>query len=110
MIHGYISNKELRELLQSNREALVIFDVTTKDIDEYICNMLVYFNTLGINNNTFTQPKIIKHTKDNKYTIIFIVRANVEVNNELINKLNECLKHIDNSCTFKQYMTRKIYS
>lgn len=110
MIHGYISNKELKEMLQSNREALVIYDIQTKDIDEYICSMLAYFGSLGINSSIFTQPKIIKHTKDNKYTIIFIVRASIEIDTELIRKLNECLKHLDNSCTFKQYMTKRIYN
>lgn len=74
-MHRYLNQSEYTKLILDKRKAIVIPDVHTKDLDEYIGNIMVYLNNAGINTSIFNIPKVIKNKMKNCYAVLLIVRS-----------------------------------
>ena len=93
---------QLRKYLMENRNGVVVESIKLKDINEFVVNMQICIEQLGIiNSNNLNQPICIRRDK-NTYTIIFITKKNME---KYINTKNICLIG-EGIISFKEWMSK----
>lgn len=67
-------SKELRKLALDNRLGIVLENVLTNDLDEYILLTELSFKSLDICDSNILNNAIVIRQYNNKYTIIFMVK------------------------------------
>ena len=73
MMHNYISIGDFNNLKQTGRKAVIVRNVTSKDIDEYINNCIITMQNCNVDTNLFMQPRVLK--ENNTINIVFMLRA-----------------------------------
>lgn len=96
-MHSYINNNELLILHGKGRKALIRPNVTTRDLDEYINTLAICFNNSGINVSMFNMPKIFKNKAKNIYTVAFVIRDSIKIEDNNFGSLLTTAKSIDNN-------------
>lgn len=112
-MHSYIGKTEIMELVQNNRKGIIIENIITYDIDEYINNVLIVLRNMGINTNVFTQPKIkkINIKKDiehkYKYIILLVIRKDAKLDDKAYENIKNCIKNIAPCNTIQDWIKNK---
>lgn len=105
-MHSYIGKSEIIELIQDNRKGFIIENISTKDIDEYINNLLIIAKNNGVNTNIFTQPKI-KRVCENKYMLLLTVRKYTKISSHEYYNIKNCIKKITACSTIQEWIKNK---
>lgn len=85
MRYEYIKQDKLKELVDTNRVALIFINIQTKDICEYINCMLASFKSEGLNTELLNKPKLVKHKKlgnQDLYDVIFVYKKSKSIPTE----------------------------
>lgn len=112
-MYGYIGKSEITELIQSNRKGIIIDNVITNDIDEYINNLLAVLRNNGMNTNMFTQAKIKKITNKNsdstkyKYIILLTIRKDTRMSIKEYEAIEKCIQNIVPCNTIQEWVKSK---
>ena len=93
-------HSELRKMALKNREGIVIKDVITKDIDEYLNGITICFNNLNIIDLNITNKPIV--IKMNNIESIILIMIKIGCENEL--NSNRLKKHFNNTETFSDWV------
>lgn len=104
MIHGYTSKREMMNMYQNGRQAIIITDVHTKDIDEFINGYMAIASGFGYRMDQFTQPKIISNRKNGTYDICLIYRKDIKVDKDTVENTANRLATISPSRTLEKYI------
>lgn len=105
MSYSYISLHDLHMMQKKNREAIVIFDVQTKDIEEYVNNCIITLGNDGFNTNLLINPKILSGTKmgNGNRIVIIPMRYNIKLDANDSNILKIWAEQMGNVCNLKQF-------
>lgn len=103
-MHSYINNSEIIELIQNDRKGIIIDNIVTSDIDEYINSLYSVLAINNINTNVFTQPKIKAHKNKRCYTLLLIVRSNNKIGNNEFNNIVNIVNSIVPCKSINQWM------
>lgn len=76
-IYGYMTQKNLEELVMNDRIAWVVKSIKLKDKPEYINMMLNNLKELGFNINILTRCNLLR--QDNNDNIVILVRKHVQL-------------------------------
>lgn len=76
-MHNYVSKNEMIGLVTKDRKAVIICNITTKDIDEYINNVIIFLENNKFSRAKLTIPKIIKE-QDGTYSLMLLIRSGIE--------------------------------
>lgn len=101
-MHSYISKDSLIPLANKNRTAIVINNVCTCDIDEYINTVLAVLQNQNFDTSKLNQPKIFK--EQGIYTIVLILRQGKSLNDSERQALDEWCQLMGNAYELKQYL------
>ena len=101
-MYGYIRNGELEQLILKNRKAIVITDVLTVDIDEYINSCVITLCNCGLRGNLLNQPKI-RYSTEGGYTILLCFRHNTTFTKTDVEAINNFIINMGNTYTLKDY-------
>lgn len=91
---------EIRKMALKNREGIVIKNVVTKDIDEYINGITICFNNLNIIDLNITNRPIVIKINNTEYIILIMIKIGYE--DEL--NSNRLKKHFNNIETFSDWV------
>lgn len=113
-MYSYIGKDEISELVQNNRKGFIVENIKTRDIDEYINNVMIVLKSRSINTTMFTQPKI-KRLSDgsrnpfnkNKYTLLLTIRKDANISNNAYISIGMILNDIVPCDTIQDWMKKK---
>jgi hypothetical protein len=104
MIHGYTSKREMMNMYQNGRQAIIVTDVATKDIDEFITGYITVASNNGCRMDQFTQPKIISNRKNGTYDICLIYRKDIKIDKNTVENTANILSSISPSRSLEKYI------
>ena len=108
-MYNYVSEKEIVSLVTKDRKAVIICNIATKDIDEYINNVVAFLENKKFSRAKLTIPKIIKE-HDGTYSLLLLIRSGIEAREaeRLHHNLYKLCKSISNeSYVLPVYVQRK---
>lgn len=112
-MHSYIGKSEIIELVQNNRKGIMIENIVTNDIDEYINSLFSLIKSNNINTNVFTQVKIKKlgNTGDvnhkSKYIILLVIRKDSKVDFNEYEIIKNTIRSIVPCRTIQEWIKNK---
>lgn len=112
-MYSYIGKSEITELIQNYRKGIIIEDVVTNDIDEYINSLFAILRNNGMNTNIFTQAKIKKITNTGsvnhryKYIILLTIRKDSKISIKEYENIEKCIQNMVPCKTIQEWMKTK---
>lgn len=107
-MYSYISEDKLKGLVLENRVAVVVENVSTKDIDEYITNCFITLRSYGFNTTKLNQPKIFNDRAFGQRNLILTVRNDAKDEDINMRALEQWACVMGNVVTLQQYIKDKL--
>lgn len=101
MNYSYIKLDELYKMHMKNRNAIIIFDVHTKDLDEYINNYLITLKNCEFDTSLLLNPRIM--SRKDKRIIILPLKNNKFINITNRSSLDVWAKQMGNVCSIEDF-------
>lgn len=101
-MYGYIAKTEITDLIQNDRKGYIIYDIKTKDIDEYINCLMAVLRNNGIDINMFTQAKINKNKSN--YILLLTIRKSYHITNMDYINIEKAISNIVPCKTIHQWI------
>ena len=112
-MYSYIGKSEITELIQNYRKGIIIENVVTNDIDEYINSLFAILRNKGMSTNIFTQAKIKRITNKSsanhkyKYIILLTIRKDSKISIKEYENVEKCIQNIVPCKTIQEWMKAK---
>lgn len=106
MSYTYINNNDIVNYVHNNRVAVVVNDISSNNIDEYINNCIITLNNEGFNTNSLTQPRVYK--RDGRTNLVLLVKSSANMASLNMLALNNWMRKMGNVVYLKDY-TQSLY-
>lgn len=105
MNYKYSKLEEILKFHKQGRKAVVIFEVTAKDLDEYINNCLITIKQFNVDINKFIVPRVI--TNKNHKTIILIEKDSFKLSKIEEKDLRRWINKLGNATTLDKFLNNE---